>query len=120
MIKNEKYNYNKLVEELTRCLNLKPFLMKKFFVIKSLKNKIDSEVINNLFNQNIEIEMLSERELYLITETFYKMLLDEKFISKLHELHQQLRNELVPELYFTDDEIKQYKKSLLKKEVIEI
>ncbi|MHB9924633.1 ParB N-terminal domain-containing protein [Clostridium botulinum] len=113
MIENKNYNYDKLIRELTGCLGLKQFLMKKPFVIKTLENKVDEEIINNLFNQNIQVEMLSERELYLITETFYKMLLKDDFISKLNELQQQLKMDLNPELYFTEDEIRQYKNSLL-------
>ncbi|WP_125154520.1 hypothetical protein [Clostridium rectalis] len=105
--------YNKLVKELTGCLSLKQFLMKKGFVIKQLENKVDEDIINNLYNQDIQIDMLNERELYLITETFYKMLLDEDFLSKLNELQQQLQKELNPQLYFTEDEIRKYKNSIL-------
>ncbi|HDK7176557.1 TPA: hypothetical protein PTV31_003174 [Clostridium botulinum] len=113
MIENKNYNYDKLIRELTGCLGLKQFLMKKPFVIKTLENKVDEEVINNLFNQNIQVEMLNERELYLITETFYKMLLKDDFVSKLNELQQQLKMDLNPEFYFTEDEIRQYKNSIL-------
>ncbi|EKS4345158.1 hypothetical protein QB607_003162 [Clostridium botulinum] len=113
MIENKNYNYDRLIKEITGCLSLKQFLMKKSFVIKELENKVSEERINNLFNQNIQIDMLETRELYLITETFYKMLLDEDFISKLNELQQQLKVDLNPKLYFTEDEIRQYKNSVL-------
>ncbi|MBN3352034.1 hypothetical protein CF086_17200 [Clostridium botulinum] len=113
MIENKDYNYDRLIREITGCLSLKQFLMKKPFVIKELENKVNEERINNLFNQDIQIDMLDTRELYLITETFYKMLLDEEFISKLNEFQQQLQKDLNPELYFTEDEIRQYKNSVL-------
>ena len=112
MINDEKYNYDKLVDEITGCLNLKQFLMKKIVLIKELNNRIDINIINNLFNQNIQVEMIDERELYLITETFYKMLLDKEFFSKLNESQRQLKIDLNPELYFTEDEIRKYKNSL--------
>lgn len=116
MINNEKYNYDKLINELTGCLNLKQFLMKKSFISKNLEDRVDEDVINNLFNQNIQIEMLEERELYLITEVFYRMLLNEDFLSKLNEQQQQLQIDLKPSLYFTEDEIRNYKNSVLVKE----
>ncbi|MBD5589097.1 hypothetical protein [Clostridium botulinum] len=113
MIESKEYNYDRLIRELTGCLSLKQFLMKKTAVIKTLENRMDKETIINLYNQDIQIDMLDNKDLYLITEAFYKLALDEDFISKLNELQQPLQVDLNPELYFTEDEIRQYKNSVL-------
>lgn len=113
MIEGKDYNYDRLIRELTGCLSLKPFLMQKPVVVKNLEKKMKKEIINNLFNQDIQVDMLNDKDLYLITEEFYKLVCDEDFLLKLNELQQNLKVDLNPALYFTEDEIRQYKNSVL-------
>ncbi|BAO04993.1 uncharacterized protein CBO05P1_274 [Clostridium botulinum B str. Osaka05] len=100
--------YEELVKDITGCINLKSFADEVSDISEKLRDRMNIRKIVNLFNKNIQVEMLTERELYLITDVFYKMLQEDKFLDKLNPKQQQLKITLNPENYFTEEEIKKY------------